>query len=213
MIKKIVSGVCLFVIGLQGHAQQHMPGRAYTYSDDAPATGGFNKENLFVGGSLNVGFSSYTFNIGAAPEIGYTLTRWLDAGILVNINYNSERADPQGYFNDDTRYRSFNYGVGAFGRAYVLPFLFLTAQPEFNWIDYNTKYMGPGNYPAQTYNTTAPSLLLGLGYAQRVVGQGSFYISLMFDALSNANSPYRDFNGAALPVIKAGFDFYLHKSR
>ena len=212
MIKKIVSGICLVVVGLSGFAQQHMPGRAYTYSDETPSTG-FNKENLFVGGSLNVGFSSYTFNIGGAPEIGYSLTRWLDAGVLVNINYNSERADPQLIYNDNTRYRSFNYGVGAFGRAYVLPFLFVAVQPEFNWIDYNTTYMGTPGGQTITYNTTAPSLLLGVGYAQRVIGQGSFYISLMFDALSNANSPYRDFNGAAIPVIKAGFDFYLHKSR
>lgn len=207
MIKKIVTGICLVVLGLPGFAQQHMPGRAYTYSDETPATG-FKKENLFVGGSLNVGYSGYTFNIGATPEIGYSLSSWLDAGVLVNINYNSERADPN--YNNDTRYRSFNYGAGVFGRAYVLPFLFFTAQPEFNWINYNTTYMGPGG-GSQSLTTSASSLLLGIGYGQRVVGQGNFYISLMFDALSNTYSPYRDFNGAAIPVIKAGFDFYLHK--
>jgi hypothetical protein len=31
--------------------------------------------------------------------------------------------------------------------------------------------------------------------------------------LSSQYSPYRDFNGAALPVIRAGFDFYLHPRR
>jgi hypothetical protein len=209
MIKKVVLGVFLFVAGLQGFAQQHIPNRPYTYSDDNGSSSGFNKNNLFVGGTLNVGFSNISFNIGGAPEIGYSLTNWLDAGVLVNLNYNSERADPDGIYNDDTRYRSFNYGVGVFGRAYVLPFLFFTAQPEFNWVNYNTKYMPTGQSASLTTNAT--SLLLGIGYGQRVIGQGSFYISLMFDALSSTYSPYRDFNGAAVPVIKAGFDIYLHK--
>jgi hypothetical protein len=209
MIKKIVPGVCFLVMVSHCFAQQHMQNRTYTYTDDNSSFG-FNKNSMFVGGSLNVGFSSYTFNIGGAPEVGWTLARWLDAGVLVNINYSSERADPNLIYNYDTRYRSFNYGVGVFGRAYVLPFLFLAAQPEFNWIDYNTTYMGPGG-GSQSLNTSATSLLLGIGYGQRIIGQGSFYISLMFDALSNTYSPYRDFNGAAIPVIKAGFDFYLHK--
>jgi hypothetical protein len=61
------------------------------------------------------------------------------------------------------------------------------------------------------YNANAPSLLLGIGYGRRVVGESSFYIALMFDAISNSNSPYNDIYGHPLPVLRAGFDFYLHK--
>lgn len=211
MIKKIVSGLCLLMVGLQGFSQQHMNGRPYTYSDETPSNG-FNKENLFVGGSLAVGFGSYDFNIGATPEIGYSLNKWLDAGVLVNINYNSIRADPSGFYNDDTRYRSFNYGVGAFARIYPVPFIFLAVQPEYNWIDYNTKEMFPGG-SSYSLNTNATSLLLGIGYSQRIIGQTSFYMSLMFDAINSTYSPYRDYNGAALPIIRAGIDVYLHKRR
>ena len=208
MIRKLFFAAGLLFSGLFASAQQRMPNRVNTYSDEG-AGGGFNKANLFMGGSLSLGFSSYNFNIGGSPELGYTLTNWLDAGVLVNLNYNSERADPSGYYNPDTRYRSFNYGAGLFARAYPLPFLFFQAQPEYNFIDYNEKNMQSGM--TWSAHTQAPSFLLGVGYGQRVVGQGSFYISLMFDAISNVNSPYRDQNGAALPVIKAGFDIYLHR--
>jgi hypothetical protein len=210
MIRKVLLAACVFAMVLPAVAQEHMPNRLNTYSD-AGSGGGLLKQNLFLGGSLNLEFSGYDFNVGGAPEIGYSLNNWLDAGILVNLNYSSERADPGGYYNPNVRSRSFNYGVGAFGRVYPLPFLFLAVQPEYNWIDFNQKDMSTGI--TYTASTQATSMLLGIGYGQRVVGHGSFYIALMFDALEDKNSPYRDFNGSALPVLRAGFDIYLHPSR
>ncbi|HMH20533.1 MAG TPA: hypothetical protein VK563_02100 [Puia sp.] len=208
MIKRIVITVCIFLPSLAGFAQ-HMPNRPNTYSDEGTGTG-FRKENLFVGGGLSLGFGSYNFNVGASPEIGYSLNSWLDAGLLLNFNYNSERADP--YYNGNVRFRDFNYGAGIFGRAYALPWLFFQVQPEYNWLHENQTYMGAGG-GSLTFNAKAPSLLLGIGYGQRFVGHSSFYIAILFDALSDENSPYRDFNGKALPVIRAGFDFYLHQKR
>ncbi|MHA4808164.1 hypothetical protein ACX0G9_08650 [Flavitalea flava] len=210
MIKKVFIAACLLVTVKIGIAQQHMPKQTYTYSDEGPPTG-FSKQNLFVGGSLSLGFGSYSFNVGGTPEIGYSLNNWLDAGVLVNINYNSIRADPN--YNGNIRTRSFNYGGGVFARAYPLPFLFLTVQPEYNLINYNQKDMNPGATGTYSQNTNATSLLLGIGYGQRVVGQSGFYIALMFDALTSKYSPYRDYNGAAVPIVRAGFDFYLHQRK
>lgn len=208
MIKRVVIAVCSFMIVVGGFAQGHMPNRMNTYSDEGPGTG-FLKENLFVGGGLSLGYGSYDFNVGATPEIGYSLNKWLDAGLVLNINYSSERADQ--YYNNNTRYRSFNYGAGLFGRAWFLPFLFFQAQPEYNFINYNQKYMPSG--PSFSQTTNAPSLLLGVGYGQRIVGQSNFFISIGLDVLNSQYSPYRDFNGAALPVIRGGFDIYLHQRR
>jgi hypothetical protein len=209
MIKKVVFIAAFsLVIALDGYAQRHLPDRPNTYSDEEPATG-FNKANLFLGGSLSLGFSGYDFNIGSSPEIGYSLNKFLDAGLVVNLNYSSERADPTGYYNPDIRYRAFNYGGGAFGRFYALPFLFIQAQPEYNWINYNYKY---SDGSTTSFTTSAPSLLLGIGYGQRVIGHANFYIALLFDALSNPASPYRDpYTNVALPVLRAGFDIYLHR--
>ncbi len=209
MIKRVVIALGLLLIVAGGFAQGHMPNRVNTYSDEGPGTG-FLKENLFIGGSLSLGYSSYDFNVGANPEIGYSLNKWLDAGVVVNLNYNSERADPN--FNDNIRYRSFNYGAGLFGRVWPLPFLFFQAQPEYNFINYSAKDMYPGGGSA-SQTTNAASLLLGVGYGQRIVGQSSFFISVSLDVLNSQYSPYRDFNGTVLPVVRAGFDFYLHPRR
>jgi hypothetical protein len=210
-MKKIAIACLLFVASHEVMAQ-HRPPRVNTYSDEDPdAEKGFKKSHIFIGGSLNVGFSGYDFSVGGAPEIGYSFNKWFDAGVLVNVNYTSERADP--YYNGNIRTRVFNYGTGAFARFYPLPFLFVIAEPEYNWTTYNYKNMTTGENLAST-TQQASSLLLGIGYGQRFVGHSNFYIAIMFDALSNPGSPYRDpYNYAALPVIKAGFDFYLHSKR
>jgi hypothetical protein len=204
-MKKTIFTVLSLTLGLGAVAQDRPPTRAYTYTDDI-ARPGFRKENLFIGGSLNLGITEFSFNAGASPEIGFSLNKWLDAGAVVNFNYNSIRADPT--YDQNIRYHNFTYGGGVFARAYPLPFLFLTAQPEVNWLSLNAKNMTTGF--SSTQNTHATSLLVGIGYGQRVIGQGSFFMSLMFDVLGNVNSPYNDINGHPVPLIRAGFDIYLH---
>ena len=122
-----------------------------------------------------------------------------------------ERADPSLYYNDNVRQRYFTYGVGAFARVYPIRFLFFQVEPEYNWTNYSYKYFNP--IQTGSSNINAASMLLGIGYGQRIVGRSNFYIAVMFDALSNQGSPYRDFNNTPLPVIKAGFDIYLHPGR
>jgi hypothetical protein len=209
-MKKIMIAVCFFMAALQGMAQ-HNPNRFNTYSDDDNSGNGFKKQNLFIGGSLNLGYSGYDFNVGGAPEIGYSLTKWLDAGVLVNLNYSSERADPSGYYNDNIRQRDFTYGTGAFARLYPIRFLFFQVEPEYNWTKYSFRDMSSGE--SGSLQQQAASLLLGVGYGQRIVGRSNFYIAIMFDALQNEGSPYLDFNKTPIPVIKAGFDIYLHPGR
>jgi hypothetical protein len=203
--KFIILSVCMSMAVVAGFAQDHMPARVNTYTDEGNGTG-FRKENLFIGGSLGLGFASDQFSVGVNPEVGYSLNRWLDVGVVANFLYSSQSTIP--YYSDISS-KEFVYGGGVFGRAYVLPFLFLTAQPEFNWT--NVKETDQSSGETSTASANAPSLLLGLGYGRRIVGQNAFFIALMFDVLQNVNSPYNDAYGHPLPVLRAGFDFYLGK--
>jgi hypothetical protein len=199
MNKKVFLCIAATIFMCQLFAQD-----AATYQSDEGSKG-FKKENIFIGGALNLGFGSNTFQIGAVPEIGYSIAQWLDAGVAVNINYYSERADY--YLNGDVRYHNLNYGGGPFLRFYPLRFLFLQTQFEENWIKVNQKDYNTGYSYENTYNSS--SLIAGIGYTQRIVGQSSFYTMIGLDLLNNPNSPYRDYNGQVIPIIRAGFDFYL----
>ncbi len=176
-------------------------------SEDEPAGGGFKKENIFAGGSIALGYSGYTFSVGGNPEIGYSLNPWLDAGVVVNLNYYSERADP--YYNQNVRLRQFNYGAGVFARVYPVNFLFIQIQPEQNWIHYNQKDFNYGNSISGTVNSF--SLIGAIGYGQHLVGQANSFIMVGVDLANNAHSPYRNYNGSVVPIVRAGFDFYFNK--
>jgi hypothetical protein len=172
---------------------------------------GFKKENIFIGGGITLGFASNTFQIGASPEVGYSIAQWLDAGLGFNFNYASQKADPDYYYNDNTRYHSFNYGGGPFVRLFPVRFLFVQAQLEENWIKVNTKNYNANYTDERTYQAT--SLIAAIGYGQRIIGQSSFYTMIGLDLMRDPNSPYRDYNNTAIPIIRAGFDFYLRPSR
>ena len=205
MHKKLLIFTITFLAAVSVFAQ-----RPSTYqSDEGGSAKGFNVNRIFVGGGINLGFSSYSFQAGLSPEIGYSITDWFDAGIATNINYISERADP--YYNYNTRYRTLNYGGGPFVRLYPIHFLFIQTQFEHNWIKQNAKDMNSGYEYKATYGSN--SFIAGIGYTQRIVGQSSFYTMLGIDLLNETYSPYRDYNGAAIPIIRAGFNFYLKPSR
>ena len=83
---------------------------------------GFKKENLFTGGSVSLSFGNNSFLIGGTPVFGYSLTKWLDAGLAVNFNYTSYRD----YLQFDDRLRQTIYGGGAFTRIYPVRFFICT---------------------------------------------------------------------------------------
>lgn len=172
---------------------------------------GFKRENIFLGGSigLNAGGWNNTFFIGANPQIGYSIANFLDAGIVTNLNFFSLNYNQAGF---DYKQSSFNYGAGIFMKLYPVNQFHLQAQYEHNWISSNVTQRQTGL--KQKFNDKAPSLLLGAGYGRRIIGETSFFTTILFDVSKNLNSPYIDSYGDAIPVIRTGVTFYLKpKSR
>ena len=195
---KLLIPFLLFFISLSTFAQNN--------EVDRP-TGGFKKENIFLGTGLNLGLTNRSFNVGLNPEIGYSITSWLDAGVALNINYFSQNASEY----SSIRLRNFNYGGGTFLRVWPLSFLHFQIQPEYNWINSSQKDVLSGQ--TGTYNYKAESLLVGVGYGTRILGSHYSYFTLMLDVLQNKNSPYRDQYNDPLPVFRAGFGMYLKPTR
>jgi len=168
---------------------------------------GFRKEKLFTGGSANIGFSNGATMLGITPQLGYSLTNWLDAGITFNLNYISQRD----YATTD-KIRQTTYGPGAFVRMFPVNFLFATAQYEYNTI--HQKQMISGQPDIKT-SVNANSLLLGAGYAAgREKGNNTYYyLSIMWDVYGDTYSPYVDQLGRSTPVIRAGYNIGLFQGR
>lgn len=167
---------------------------------------GFNKENLFTGGSISLAFYNNTFLVGATPVLGYSLTNWTDAGLVINYNYTSYR-DYNFVFND--KLRQSVYGGGGFIKLYPVRFLFAQAQYEYNFI--RQKFI-PNVGSTQTLKAEAGSFLVGGGYTTGRYGRGGqpfFYLAVLFDVSNNANSPYTDAYGRTIPIIRGGLQIPL----
>jgi hypothetical protein len=168
---------------------------------------GFQKDKLFTGGSANIGFSNGTTMLGITPQLGYSLTNWLDAGITFNLNYISQRD----YYTTD-KVRQTTFGPGAFMRIFPVNFLFAGAQYEYNMI--HQKQIFANGTPTSRYNYNANSLLVGAGYAggRERGGNSYYYLSIMWDIAGDPNSPYVDNLGRSTPVIRAGYNIGLFQN-
>jgi hypothetical protein len=173
---------------------------------DAEKTG-FRKERLFTGGSANIGFSNGATMLGITPQLGYSLTNWLDAGITFNLNYISQRD----YYTTN-KIRQTTFGPGAFVRIFPVNFLFATAQYEYNMI-HQKQIISP--QPDIKTSVSANSLLLGAGYAGgRERGSNTYYyLSVMWDVYGDTYSPYVDQLGRSTPVIRAGYNIGLFQGK
>lgn len=183
----------------------------------------FKKERLFTGGGLQLSFSNNTFIVGASPVLGYSINKWLDAGISFNFTYYSNRhvvyynPNTGFYFTSDDKLRQTLLGPGAFVRAYPVKFIFVQAQSEMNFI--SEKLIYADGTPNKKDHFEVPSLLLGAGYCSGREGIGDlfYYISVSIDVLKNKNSPYveqiSNGNVNILPIIRAGLQIPLFQGK
>jgi hypothetical protein len=170
--------------------------------------GGFKKENMFVGGNLDLSFSNSSTGLGISPYVGYSLNKYIDVAVSANVNYISLR-DYQQYGD---KVRQTIYGPGAFVRVFPFRFVFAQAQYEFNFI--KQRYIPASNnpvYAAERTSRDAGSLLVGGGYAggREGVGSSFYYISVMWDVAGNSYSPYKDELNRALPIFRIGYNIAL----
>lgn len=149
---------------------------------------GFQKEKLFLGGNFGLAFGNYTF-INISPQIGYRFNHFLAAGFGINGQYVSFKE--RDYYTGDP-YRKVSqtvFGLNTFGRVYPIRNIMLQVQPEANYIFGKQIFYGP---PKEEYKLDAmivPSLLAGGGLALPS-GRGEMLITIFYDVLQNANSPY-----------------------
>lgn len=170
--------------------------------------GGFKKENMFVGGNINLGFSNSSTVLGVSPYVGYSVNKYLDVAFSTNVSYTSLRD----YNEYGDKIRQTIYGPGAFVRVFPFRFVFAQAQYEFNLIKY--RYIPANNsqvYLPSRESINASSLLVGGGYAggREGIGSSFYYFSVMWDISKSKNSPYVDELSRALPVIRAGYNIAL----
>lgn len=173
--------------------------------DESEKQKSYDPTNWFTGGSISVGAGYSTFNAGLHPHFGYTLAKWIDVAGVVNFEYQSQRD----VYNN--KYRSTTYGLGAFTRIYPVHFLFIQAEPEYNFI---AQKLIPVSGTGNKVTLHAPSLLLGAGFITSRSDKNTFtYLSILVDVIKDINSPYIDGYGNIHAIIRGGINIGLNRKR
>lgn len=173
---------------------------------------GYDPENWFTGGSISLGFSGgsdvSSFLAGLHPHLGYTLAKWIDVAVVVNFEYQTQKVRSYNY-----KIRNTTYGLGVFTRIFPVHFLFIQAQPEYNFIAQKVIPINGGG-STQKGSFDAPSFLVGGGYTTSRSDKNTFmYLSLLIDVVKDVNSPYVDTDGHIIPIIRAGVNIGLNRGK
>lgn len=186
--------VMMLLAGIQGASAQY-------YRTDT-ASKGFDRSRVIIGGSLGFAFGDYSFG-NLSPLIGYRFSNLFAAGVNINLQFAGQKyRDLDGRLMERDNYTIF--GGGIFGRFYPFEQFFIHAQPEYNRI--TNKYTSYYDDNRQSVKTrySAPSLLLGGGYAQPVGGSSAITLMILYDVLQDRNSPYMN-----RPIISGGVNIGL----
>ncbi len=184
--------------------------------DSSTVTKGFKKDHLFTGGGITLSFSSNGSVLGASPVLGYRITKWLDAGVVLNFIYATQRH--YAVYSYDDKLKQTIIGPGAFLKIYPINFLFVQAQVEKNFMR-QTLIPDDAFYPRQSIRQSAWSTLVGAGYCngREQSNDVFYYVSLLFDVAKNKNSPYveqtQNGNVNVLPIIRAGLQIPLFQNK
>ena len=198
-MKKIIWSTCIILFALHVNAQ-----------DEEKSEPFFKKENLFAGGTLNLGFGNQTTSLGIAPFFGYSFNKYVDVAVSPGINYISIRD-----YDDvpNSKLRQTVYGPGCFVRVFPVNFLFAQAQYEYNLM--KTRYISPLGIN-EFYQLDAHSLLVGGGFAsgrEFSYQKSYYYFSILWDIGEAINSPYKDNLKRAVPIIRAGYNIALFQGK
>jgi hypothetical protein len=162
-------------------------------------TGGDEGQRLFFGGNFGLSFGNSTF-VNVSPIVGYKINDYFSAGGGVNFIYSSfTTRDGAGNKLYTDSYGT--AGLGIFGRVYPVKFLFAQARPEMNYVWGKIKYYGSAPSEMKYPGKWVPSLLLGGGVALPA-GRGALLLSLQYDVVQDARSPY-----GTKPFVSVGFNF------
>ena len=221
-MKKILFSLLLVstlqVAKAQESYNDHRKSLEESKKDSDPEIHGFDASRIFAGGGVSLGYGSYqdgdnntnnTFNIGAIPDIGYSLTNFVDVGLSSSINYSSTTNTAY-----STKYRYTTYSLGAFIRIYPMNNFFIQLMPEQDWG--NQKVIS-SSYTT-IYKIKSSSFLAGIGLGQRIIGESYFYTLIMVDLGKDRFSPYNSYNSSTdqvsvVPIVRGGFNFYPFRKR
>jgi len=148
------------------------------------------KDRLYWTGNIGLNYYNSVFYLNLSPQVGYRFTQKFSAGVGARYVYIGSN-----YY----QFKTTIYGGNAFTRYNLTDNLFAHAEFErLRSYDFNPNSTNYGG------RAMANMLFVGAGYSNRIGGNGSVNIMLLYDAFQSPNSPYQNsylFGPLGPPII------------
>lgn len=139
------------------------------------------KDRFYFGGNVGAQFGSQTF-VMVSPLVGFKITDRWSVGTRATYQYIQVK---YGTFN----YQNHVFGGSAFTRYFII-------KDFFGHVEYEVLN---GDWSDSGNRSNIPALFVGGGYLFRIGENAGFGLSILFNLLPSALSPYSN------PIINAGF--------
>ncbi len=145
----------------------------------------------YIGANVSFRFWNDLFSVGLYPLIGFPITNEFSAGLKAGFAVtNDSRVEPTLKTN--------HYGGGGFVRYKLIPELYVHGE----FASYSLERASNYTYYGYTVERNwVPFLFLGAGYAQKIGGDNTFTLEVLFDAIQDDKSPFEGGD----PFISLGF--------
>lgn len=144
------------------------------------AQSSFDMNKVTLGGTFGAQFGDYTM-ITIAPQVGYNITNYFNAGVGISYSYYREK-----YYISNNRVidKSHYAGLNIYGRLCLLDYIVVHAQPEINYMTRTIEYPS-SSLPKEKVEKAIPSFLVGAG-----LRMGPVVAMLQYDLVQDTYSPY-----------------------
>ncbi|MBX2841438.1 MAG: hypothetical protein KTR26_06675 [Flammeovirgaceae bacterium] len=147
-------------------------------------------ERIYFGGNIGFSFGTYT-RVSLNPLIGYKFTPKFSGGMAFGYEYVVDKRLPQ-------TYQTHNFGLSFFTRYRIVPQLY--AHAEYAWINYELF-----NSIGESSRETVPFFFVGGGYSQAIGNRTWLNMQVLFDALQDVRSPYKNWDPYITVGVGVGF--------
>ena len=187
MTSRISAAGLLFTLGLA-----LAPGMALAAPPVGVGGGTSVGKRLFAGGSMGLGFGDVNF-VDISPFFGVAITERVSAGVSLLYRWREDRRyDPDLTTTD--------YGGSLFTRIRIVDPIF--AQVEYEYLSWEFVRLD-----LSTERRGYPSLLGGIGFAQPLGGNATFYTSFLYNFTYDDSDIIRPYNSPW--VIRVGVGFWF----
>lgn len=159
-------------------------------------TGAIDKSRILFGPGIGLGAGYRSFSLNLSPSVAYCFTDKFHAGVTLGFNYFQQAEDYTNILTgakETYKFKFPGYTFSAYARYIAFRSLLLNFEPEISNVKYIKNYgydLTTGKLAVVSDRLTIPSVLVGVGYAQRWGNYGYSYIMVAYDLVQNPNARY-----------------------